>query len=182
MVVPAGFATDHTSAPLRRTLLDRSAIDTISGFGGDDCLEGKGGADTLTGYAGKDVFVLGDHALVAPGAGNVDRITDFARGDLIDEPLDGRLGLGQRRLKHGTVGNGDRFDQVGDRGSLYRGDWRAAADLVDHVYPNGDVRAVLSVAALKADRGPDRRSSGACRRPSSSRPAGPRSSSHFPMR
>jgi hypothetical protein len=32
LVLPAGFATDHTSAPLRRTLLNRSAIDTISGF------------------------------------------------------------------------------------------------------------------------------------------------------
>ena len=32
LVVPAGFATDHTSAPLRRTLLSRTNIDTISGF------------------------------------------------------------------------------------------------------------------------------------------------------
>jgi hypothetical protein len=32
LVLPAGFATDHTSAPLRRTLLSRTCIDTISGF------------------------------------------------------------------------------------------------------------------------------------------------------
>ena len=32
LVLPAGFATDHTSAPLRRTLLSRTNIDTISGF------------------------------------------------------------------------------------------------------------------------------------------------------
>lgn len=32
LVVPAGFATDHTSAPLRRALLSRTNIDTISGF------------------------------------------------------------------------------------------------------------------------------------------------------
>ena len=32
LVLPAGFATDHTSAPLRRTLLSRTSIDTISGF------------------------------------------------------------------------------------------------------------------------------------------------------
>lgn len=32
LVLPAGFATDHTSAPLRRTLLSRTSVDTISGF------------------------------------------------------------------------------------------------------------------------------------------------------
>jgi hypothetical protein len=32
LVLPAGFATDHTSAPLRRALLSRTNIDTISGF------------------------------------------------------------------------------------------------------------------------------------------------------
>jgi hypothetical protein len=32
LVLPAGFATDHTSAPLRRTLLSRASVDTISGF------------------------------------------------------------------------------------------------------------------------------------------------------
>ncbi|RPI56967.1 MAG: hypothetical protein EHM50_11900, partial [Lysobacterales bacterium] len=32
LVLPAGFATDHTSAPLRRALLGRTSIDTITGF------------------------------------------------------------------------------------------------------------------------------------------------------
>ena len=32
LVLPAGFATDHTSAPLRRALLTRTNIDAISGF------------------------------------------------------------------------------------------------------------------------------------------------------
>jgi hypothetical protein len=32
LVLPAGFATDHTSAPLRRAMLNRGSIDTISGF------------------------------------------------------------------------------------------------------------------------------------------------------
>ena len=32
LVLPAGFATDHTSAPLRRMLLGRTSIDTITGF------------------------------------------------------------------------------------------------------------------------------------------------------
>ena len=32
LVLPAGFATDHTSSPLRRALLSRTSIDTISGF------------------------------------------------------------------------------------------------------------------------------------------------------
>jgi N-6 DNA Methylase/Eco57I restriction-modification methylase len=32
LVLPAGFATDHTSGPLRRMLLSRTSVDTISGF------------------------------------------------------------------------------------------------------------------------------------------------------
>lgn len=32
LVLPAGLATDHTSAPLRRALLGRTSIDTITGF------------------------------------------------------------------------------------------------------------------------------------------------------
>jgi hypothetical protein len=32
LVLPSGFATDHTSAPLRRMLLGRTRIDTITGF------------------------------------------------------------------------------------------------------------------------------------------------------
>jgi hypothetical protein len=32
LVLPSGFATDHTSAPLRRVLLNRTNLDAISGF------------------------------------------------------------------------------------------------------------------------------------------------------
>ncbi len=32
LVLPAGFATNHTSAPLRRVLLSRTRVDTLSGF------------------------------------------------------------------------------------------------------------------------------------------------------
>jgi hypothetical protein len=32
LILPAGFATDHTSAPLRRTMLTRTSLDTITGF------------------------------------------------------------------------------------------------------------------------------------------------------
>ena len=32
LVLPSGFATDHTAAALRRHLLARSSVDTISGF------------------------------------------------------------------------------------------------------------------------------------------------------
>ena len=48
----------------------------ITGNAGANVLNGRGGADTLTGGAGKDVFVL--------ATGSVDRITDYAKGDIVD--------------------------------------------------------------------------------------------------
>ncbi len=48
----------------------------ITGNAGANILDGKGGTDVLTGGAGKDVFVL--------GGGGVDRITDYAKGDIVD--------------------------------------------------------------------------------------------------
>ena len=48
----------------------------LTGNAGANILDAKGGADTLTGGAGKDVFML--------GGGGVDRITDYAKGDLVD--------------------------------------------------------------------------------------------------
>ena len=56
----------------------------LIGNTGTNILEGKGGADTLTGGAGKDVFVLGNHALISPGPSSIDRITDYARGEIVD--------------------------------------------------------------------------------------------------
>jgi Ca2+-binding RTX toxin-like protein len=57
--------------------------DTLIGNGGNDTLIGGTGADTLTGGAGNDTFVL-SNAAITNGAGNVDIITDYAAGDVID--------------------------------------------------------------------------------------------------
>jgi Ca2+-binding RTX toxin-like protein len=47
--------------------------ESLGGGGGNDTLEGRGGNDTLTGGLGQDVFMF----TRAPGAGNVDLVTDF---------------------------------------------------------------------------------------------------------
>ena len=57
---------------------------TIVGNAGNNILEGKGGADTFTGGAGKDVFVLSKAAVTSPGTANIDHITDYARGEIVD--------------------------------------------------------------------------------------------------
>ena len=55
---------------------------TIVGNGGANVLEGREGADTLTGGNGNDIFVLNGAPLSLPG--QADRITDYARGDVVD--------------------------------------------------------------------------------------------------
>jgi phospholipase/lecithinase/hemolysin len=55
---------------------------TIVGNSGANIIEGKGGADVLTGGAGADTFILSNSALLGPG--NVDRITDYTKADLVD--------------------------------------------------------------------------------------------------
>ena len=57
---------------------------TIIGNSGNNVLEGKAGADVLTGGRGGDVFVLSKAAVASPGAANIDRITDYAAGDVVD--------------------------------------------------------------------------------------------------
>ncbi len=57
---------------------------TIVGNGGNNIIEGKAGADVLTGGAGKDVFILSSAAVANPGAANIDRITDYGSGDIVD--------------------------------------------------------------------------------------------------
>lgn len=57
---------------------------TIVGNAGSNIIEGKAGADVMTGGAGKDVFVLSMAAVTDPGAANIDRITDYGSGDIVD--------------------------------------------------------------------------------------------------
>jgi phospholipase/lecithinase/hemolysin len=57
---------------------------TIVGSSGNNVIEGKAGADVMTGGAGKDVFVLSMAAVTSPGAANIDRITDYGSGDIVD--------------------------------------------------------------------------------------------------
>jgi Ca2+-binding RTX toxin-like protein len=59
------------------TLTGNSGNNTLSGSGGNDLLEGGGGADRLAGGSGADAFLF----RTAPGAANVDRITDFRAAD-----------------------------------------------------------------------------------------------------
>ena len=61
--------------------------DVLDGGAGNDVLRGLGGSDTLTGGSGSDTFVWFKNDVTdAKGRslGNVDHITDFARGDRLD--------------------------------------------------------------------------------------------------
>jgi hypothetical protein len=57
---------------------------TIIGNAGDNILEGKAGADVFIGGAGRDTFVLSSAAVTSPGPANVDRISDYGTGDVVD--------------------------------------------------------------------------------------------------
>jgi Ca2+-binding RTX toxin-like protein len=54
--------------------IGNNGANTFDGRGGNDTLSGGGGNDTLTGGTGNDFFVFD----TAPGATNVERITDFS--------------------------------------------------------------------------------------------------------
>src|SRR6185295_5846942 len=71
-----GDATDNV-------LAGNAGNDTLNGGDGNDILVGGTGADTLTGGAGNDTFVL-SNAAVTNGAGNIDIITDYTAGEIID--------------------------------------------------------------------------------------------------
>jgi phospholipase/lecithinase/hemolysin len=57
---------------------------TIIGNAGINVIEGKGGSDVLTGGGDKDIFVLSNAAVTNPGAANIDRITDYSNGEVVD--------------------------------------------------------------------------------------------------
>ena len=57
---------------------------TLVGNAGNNVLEGKGGADVLSGLGGKDTFVLSMDAVSNPGAAHIDKITDYAAGEIVD--------------------------------------------------------------------------------------------------
>jgi Ca2+-binding RTX toxin-like protein len=71
------------------TLNGLAGNDSLNGGGGNDSLNGGSGSDTLTGGIGTDTFVLAD----APGATNIDRITDFALGDRVSISSSAYAGL-----------------------------------------------------------------------------------------
>jgi hypothetical protein len=71
---------DHGKGVINLTGNDFSQ--TIIGNNGANIIEGKGGADVMTGGGGNDTFILSNTALLA--SGNVDRITDYGKGDLVD--------------------------------------------------------------------------------------------------
>ena len=71
---------DHAKTAINLTGNDFNQ--TIVGNSGANIIEGKGGADVLTGGGGNDTFILSDSALLGPG--NVDTITDYGKGDLVD--------------------------------------------------------------------------------------------------
>lgn len=62
----------------------RAGNDALHGDGGDDTIVGGAGRDVMTGGAGNDAFVFTSLGDSSRGAGNADRITDFAEGDRID--------------------------------------------------------------------------------------------------
>ncbi len=57
---------------------------TIVGNSAVNVIEGKAGADVLVGGAGNDIFVLSNSAVTSPGSANIDKISDYASGDIVD--------------------------------------------------------------------------------------------------
>jgi serralysin len=70
------LGTSDNAGTAAINLTGNELANTILGNAGSNILDGKAGADTLLGGAGVDTFAF----TTAPGAGNVDRIGDFAVG------------------------------------------------------------------------------------------------------
>jgi len=56
----------------------------IVGNAGNNIIEGKAGSDVLIGGGGKDSFILSNSAVTSPGAANIDQISDYGSGDIVD--------------------------------------------------------------------------------------------------
>ena len=77
LVLTGGADLTGTGNTLANWLTGNSGNNTLRGQAGADSLSGGAGNDTLTGGTGTDAFYF----LEAPGAANVDHITDFAAGE-----------------------------------------------------------------------------------------------------
>jgi Ca2+-binding RTX toxin-like protein len=78
------LATANAKGKTAINLTGNEFSQAITGNGGSNILEGKGGADVFTGGSGKDIFVLSNSAVTSPGAANLDKITDYERGEIVD--------------------------------------------------------------------------------------------------
>jgi hypothetical protein len=98
------------------TLNGLAGNDTLNGSAGNDTLNGGSGSDLLTGGIGSDSFLLAD----APGATNIDRITDFAQGDrlLISRSAYTGLTLGAVSNSDITIGSAGNVSGLGVIGTL----------------------------------------------------------------
>lgn len=107
--------------------------DTLDGGSGSDTLTGGSGSDTLTGGAGADVFTwrLGDDG--APGAPDIDTVTDFSLAD--NDSLDLRELLVAEEANpltdylHFELNSGNTVVSVSSSGSFDGSNYGSAADL-----------------------------------------------------
>ncbi|MFY9294198.1 MAG: calcium-binding protein, partial [Methylorubrum rhodinum] len=86
---------------------------SLVGNNGANVLDGRGGGDVLTGRGGADSFAFS----TALGAGNIDRITDFAAEDTmrLSKSVFSALAtgqLGEGAFKNISTGNADTGDRI----------------------------------------------------------------------
>ncbi|MGY4329371.1 Ca2+-binding RTX toxin-like protein [Bradyrhizobium sp. LB7.2] len=117
------LGTSHANLTYAFTLTGNAFAQTIVGNAGNNLLNGKDGNDVLTGGAGSDTFVFD----TAPGANNVDGITDFASGEDVIQLSGSRfpnIGLGVLDNVHFAFGATatDTLDRIlydSNTGDLY---------------------------------------------------------------
>ena len=76
--------TSNDKGKVAINLTGNEFAQAIVGNSGNNIIEGKAGADVMTGGAGKDIFILSSAAVTNPGSANIDKITDYGTGDLVD--------------------------------------------------------------------------------------------------